>query len=117
MKTTRTFNTTLDCGDKIQLTITFDLGADTDIIAQWATSERVIAFQRPLKKLSLEEARALNNTTVDAASCGRKIESPEARVKSLALATGLDPKIIRLMMNDPDLVRSLVQPSTDFETA
>ena len=107
MKKTHTFQTTLDDGDKVQLTITFDFSnVSKDQLIDWALSNRVIAFQRPLRALTKDEALKLNNTTVNALECGRKIESREEKIKRL-MAVGLPRKIAELAVDNPQALENL----------
>jgi len=107
MKKVHTFSTRLDNGDKVQLTITFDFSnVPKEQIIEWALSNRVIAFQRPLRALTKEEALKLNNTTVNALECGRKIEGREEKINKL-VAAGLPRKLAELAVDNPQALENL----------
>jgi len=107
MQKTHTFQTTLDNGDKVQLTITFDFSdVSREQIIEWALSNRVIAFQRSLRALTKGEALELNNSTVHVLNCGRKIESREEKIQKL-IAVGLPRKIAELAVDNPQALENL----------
>ena len=105
----RTFSTKLDNGEKVQLTVTFDFTtASDDDIRNWLASERTIAFQRPLRKLTRAEAESLNGSTILAESAGRKLVSKNDQIKAL-MAAGLDRETAELILDRPDLVKRALQ--------
>jgi len=107
MKKTHTFQTTLDNGDKVRLTITFDFSnVSREQIIEWALSNRVIAFQRSLRALTKDEALELNNSTIHVLNCGRKIESREEKIQRL-IAAGLPRKIAELAVDNPQVLENL----------
>jgi hypothetical protein len=78
-----TFKTKLDNGDVVTLAIKFDFAsASDDEIKSWLVSNRVIAFQRPIRTLTAAEAKKLTGSTVDASGCGKKIASEEETFKA-----------------------------------
>ena len=107
MKKSHTFSTKLDNGEKVQLTINFDFsGVDEDQIIEWALSNRVIAFQRVLRALNKEEAEKLNNSTIHALECGKKIESKSEKIRKL-IAAGIPKKIAELAVENPEALANL----------
>ena len=115
MKKSHAFKTKLDSGEHVQLTITFDFtGVSSDQILEWALSNRVIAFQRQLRKLTKDEALKLNGQTIHAANAGRKIESPMEKVRQL-IAAGIPEQLAKLAIQRPDLLNQIQVP-TETET-
>jgi len=107
MKKSHTFSTKLDSGEKVQLTIEFDFsGVEESQIIDWALSNRVIAFQRVLRTLSKEEAEKLNNSTIHALECGKKIESKSEKIQKL-VAAGIPRKIAELAVENPEALKNL----------
>jgi len=107
MKKSHTFSTRLDNEEKVQLTIHFDFtGVDEDQLMQWALSNRVIAFQRTLRALSKDEALKLNNSTIRALDCGKKIESKGEKIRKL-VAAGIPEKIAIMAVEDPEALKGL----------
>jgi hypothetical protein len=85
---------TNDNKEKVTISVNFDYRnvAENDML-DWASSNRVIAFQRVLRTLSANEIKALDGRTIDARYAGHKIESDEkirARFYETFLAAGLD---------------------------
>ena len=94
-----TFSNTNDQGDKCQLTINLDFSttSDNDIRA-WLCSNRVIAFARPLSKLTLDEMKAQDGLTFMASDIGKKVKSRAETVEMIYngfLSTGMDEKLAR----------------------
>jgi len=108
-KIEHTFETTLDSGEKVRLTVTFDFThSPDDMIRSWLVGNRVIAFQRPVRPLALEEAKKLNGRTIAAHNAGKKIESREQQIRKLE-AIGLPRKIAELAVDNPDKLEELVK--------
>jgi len=75
---------TNDAGDKCSLSIKIDYRSCSDNdIRQWLTSNRIIAGQRPWRKLTLEEIRELNGQTFNASTIGQTIKSREQQKAEL----------------------------------
>ena len=71
-----TFSNKNDAGDRAQLTITLDFRTSSDAdIKAWLCSNRVIAFARPLSKLTLAEMKDQDGNTFVASNIGQKIKS------------------------------------------
>lgn len=71
-----TFKTTNDNKESATIAITFDFGNCSDVdLKNWLCSNRAIIMQRPLRDLTLAEMKALDGTTVDASTCGKKVKS------------------------------------------
>ena len=78
-----TFKTKLDNGDVVTLAIKFDFASASDEeITSWLVSNRVIAFQRPIRSLTAIEAKKLTGSKVDASGCGKKIASEDETFKA-----------------------------------
>jgi len=79
-KVSHRFSTKLDSGEEGTITVNFDLSNcyDKDIIS-WIVSNRVIAFQRPARALSLSEFEALDGSTICAEDAGKKIISKDKK--------------------------------------
>ena len=101
-----TFSNTNDAGEKCQLTIKLDFRNTSNVdIRSWLASNRVIAFARPLSKLSLDEMQALNGQTFQAASIGQKIKSKQERMlEDLFNKVSSNPEKLaqlKALMDDP----------------
>lgn len=102
------FRTTLDTGEKVQLNVKFDFtNASDEEIISWVVANRRIAFQTPLRALTLGEAKSLNGRTILATSCGKKIESKEQQVKKL-VALGVPKNVARLVVENPSKAAELL---------
>ena len=56
---------TNDAGESVRLSIVYDVtDAPESAIKQWIAADRTIAFQRTLKKLSMDEIKAFNGKTI-----------------------------------------------------
>ena len=76
-----TFKTTNDNKESATITVSFDFGNCSDVdLKNWLCSNRAIIMQRPLRDLTLAEMKALDNTTVDASTCGKKVKSKHEQV-------------------------------------
>lgn len=73
-----TFSITNDRDEKVQLTVSinFDTAKDEDIKG-WLVSNRIIAGQRPWRKLSKAELLKLDGTVFIAQNIGQKVKSAE----------------------------------------
>lgn len=93
------FKTTNAAGVEIQLRCKFDFRTCTDTdIKSWLAGSRAITFQRVIRSLNESEIRALDDTTVNAATCGQKIKSREEQVSAFETAflnAGIEPKKAR----------------------
>ena len=73
-----TFSVTNDREEKAQLTISIDFKTASDEdIKGWLVSNRIIAGQRPWRKLSKAELTKLDGTTFIAQNIGQKVKSAE----------------------------------------
>ena len=74
---------TNNSNDKTSITIGIDFtnASDSDI-KSWLVGNRVIAFQRPTRSLSLDEIQALDGTTIAASDAGVKIKSRSEKIAS-----------------------------------
>jgi hypothetical protein len=75
------FKTTLDNGESVTIKMGFDFAnvPDNEVKA-WLVSNRVIAFQRPARGLSVAELEALDGTTIQAGDAGKKIVSKREKI-------------------------------------
>ena len=110
MKIRRTVSTRLDCGDSFTTVIEIDYsGVDQGSILEWATSNRVIAFQRSLRKLTRDECKALVKNGVIhvlAANAGHKIESESERINRL-VGMGIPRNVAELAVRNPQALASI----------
>jgi len=110
MKIRRTVSTRLDCGDSFTTVIEIDYsGVDQESILEWATSNRVIAFQRSLRKLTRDECKALvrdGAITVHAPNAGHKIESESERINRL-VNLGIPRNVAELAVRNPQALASV----------
>jgi len=110
MKVQRMISTKLDCGDTFTATIEFDYsGIDQQTILGWATSNRTIAFQRVIRKLSLSECKALVQNgmiTLHASTAGHKIESEVEKVNRL-VGMGIPKAVAELAIRNPSALASI----------
>jgi hypothetical protein len=112
MKKVKTFGITNENEDSTQITVTFDFaGVTEDQLADWALSNRVIAFQTPCRKLAIDEIRALNNTTVMALDCGKKVESRSEKIAKY-VAMGFNEEIATIAVDNPTMFTELVNQVT-----
>ena len=101
-KVRHTFSNTNDAKDKVQLTINIDFGGCTDNeIKSWLCSNRVIAFARPLSKLTIEEMQELDGQTLAASSIGQKVKSREESISVLMVA-GLPRALAEMAVDNPE---------------
>jgi len=117
MKIQRVVSTKLDSGEMFTATIEIDYsGVDQQAILEWATSNRVIAFQRSLRKLTRDECRELANggnvITVHAASAGHKIESESERINRL-VGMGIPRTVAELAIRNPDALAKITAENDD----
>jgi len=111
MKIQRVVSTKLDSGETFTATIVIDYsGVDQQSILEWATSNRVIAFQRSLRKLTRDECRELANggnvITVHAASAGHKIESESEKINRM-VGLGIPRNVAELAVRNPEALASI----------
>lgn len=80
-KVVHSFKVTNDQNESTTIRVWFDFSncKDSDL-KTWALSNRVIAMQRPLRALSIKEIEALQDTTIDANTCGHKVKSKHDQV-------------------------------------
>jgi NADPH-dependent curcumin reductase CurA len=82
-KVSHSFNTKLDTGEVVQLTLDFDFSTSTDQdIKSWLVSNRVISFQRPARTMKAGELKKLDKTTVSAKDVGKKVQSNEDKFRA-----------------------------------
>ena len=85
---------------KINYNIDFTTATD-DQIRGWLAADRTIAFQRPLRSLSLDEIKGMEGTTIIAQYASRKQPSREEQIQAL-VAAGLPRKIAEFSIDNPD---------------
>lgn len=88
-KVVHTFSVKNDHEEKAQITVTFDFSTATDEdVKGWLIGNRVIAYQRPLRALTLNELKKLDKTVVIAQNAGQKVKSAaeQAKLAEQALA-------------------------------
>lgn len=82
-------------GDKVSLTVRIDFSSVGDgDIRSWLAANRVIAGQRPWRKLSKEELEDLDGKTFNAQSIGMKVKSRNEQVQEFRVAfenAGVEP--------------------------
>ena len=100
-----TFSNKNDQEDKCKLTIKIDFStaSDTDIKA-WLCSNRVIAFARPLSKLTLAEMEEQDGRTFVAQNIGRKIVSEAAQMAELEATIKSDPEKVKSILRKMELI-------------
>jgi len=111
MKIQRVVSTKLDSGEVFTATIEIDYsGVDQQAILEWATSNRVIAFQRNLRKLTRAECKDLANggnvIMVHAASAGHKIESETEKINRM-VGMGIPRNVAELAVRNPQALASI----------
>ena len=88
------FSITNDAGDKVQLNINIDFtGASSQDIKGWLVSNRIIAGQRPWRKLGKGELESLGGRSFAAESIGRKIKERGKRGRSEKIEDLIDAGI------------------------
>uniref|UniRef100_A0A6M3IJV2 Uncharacterized protein n=1 Tax=viral metagenome TaxID=1070528 RepID=A0A6M3IJV2_9ZZZZ len=94
--------------EKVQIRIKFDFSTATNNeIIGWAVSNRVIAFQRPARALSVDELHSLNNTTIIATEAGKKVKSREEKINDLVNA-GLPMQLAVFAVDNPSKFNEVV---------
>ena len=82
-KVQHSFSVKNDNEEKVQLNVTFDFTSSSDSdVRSWLCGNRAIVLQRPLRALSVGEIKALNGSVIDATHAGRKVESPQEKVRT-----------------------------------
>ena len=100
------FSITNDNGDKVQLSIKIDFSNSSDQdLKTWLVSNRIIAGQRPWRKLSKYELIKLNGTTFMAESIGQKVKSLKETTTALLNQFNGKSKqeIIESLMQSPNM--------------
>lgn len=101
-KIDHTFATKNEAGEVVQIKQTFDFTTASDVaIKQWLVSNRVIARQVPLRKLTAQEIRALDGKTIKAETAGHKIVSREEQIKGFE-AAGFPRKLALFAVDNPE---------------
>ena len=82
------FSVTNDAGETVKLRVYYDYSGmdDTSVKSNLVGSGTRIAFQRPLRKMSAIEIKALDGQTFDACTVGRKIVSREEKIAQFKTA-------------------------------
>ena len=110
-KVVHSFKTTNEHEESATISVTFDFSTCSDIdIKNWLVSNRAIIMQRPLRTLTLAELKAVNGTTVDASTCGKKIKSKHDQFISgiTALrACGMEVEANKLMTEYNEKVKAV----------
>ena len=100
---------TLETGEKTQLSINIDFtGCTEDQLVRWATADRVIALQAPMRKLSMAEVRKLNGSTIHATECGKKLISEKEKVDKYVML-GIPQEVAELAVKNPAIFLELLQ--------
>lgn len=102
-----TFKTTNDAKESATITVSFDFSTCSDVdLKNWLCSNRAIIMQRPLRDLTLAEMKALDGTTVDASTCGKKVKSKHeqfmagvAALRSVGMNTEADELVAKYNEN------------------
>ena len=110
-----TFSNTNDAGEKCQLTVGINFAGASDIdIKAWLCSNRVIAFARPLSKLTLDEMSEMDGKTLDANSIGQKVKSRSEQLQALT-AIGIPEKLAVVALDDPVKMAKLNEMLDEIE--
>ena len=82
------FSVTNDAGETVKLRVYYDFSGmdNTSVKNNLVGSGTRIAFQRPLRKMSASEIKALDGQTFDACTVGRKIVSREEKIAQFKTA-------------------------------
>lgn len=98
-----TFKVTNDKDQSVQIAVDIDFSDATDEQKEgWALSNRIIALQRVLRPLSVEEIKALNGTKFMSTQCGKKVKSREEQVRDIKAKFGVSQKIAEWAVDNPD---------------
>ena len=107
------FNITNDGDEKTSLTINVDFTSASDIdIKNWLVSNRIIAGQRPWRKLSLAELVDLDGSTFIAQSIGQKVKSRSEQIQALVNA-GLPENIAIMAIDNPSTFNTVMASIND----
>ena len=91
-----TFKTTLTSGDVVSLTIDFDMSALTrEQLEKLALKPLTIEYQVSVRSMKLEDAKALNDTSIVVGAEVKKLTSSQARaelarITAIAKAHGIE---------------------------
>lgn len=118
-----TLSITNDRDEKAQITIKVDFSTATDNdIKSWLVSNRVIAGQRPWRKLSLVELKELNGQTFIAQDIGKKVKSRQEQIdqfKTAFVSAGIPlDKALELAMaavDNPQLLNVKAENNEEVE--
>lgn len=113
------FTNTNDAKEEaLQLTINIDFRGSSDIeIKNWLCSNRVVAFARPLSKLTRDEMDELQGDTIAASSIGQKVKSREESI-AILMTAGLPREIAELAVDNPEAMAKAeikVPEDTEYE--
>jgi hypothetical protein len=83
-KVSKACKVTIGSGESatINIEIDFSNASDTDV-RSWLAADRVIAFQRPTRLLTIDEIKGLDGQTFDATTIGTKAKSKIDTIKSV----------------------------------
>ena len=92
---------TNEANEKVSITVSIDFSTASDQdVRQWLTSNRIIAGQRPWRKLSKGELEALNGKTFVAQDVGRKVKSRTEQIQAFInafVASGVDENMAKTL--------------------
>lgn len=99
---TATFKVTNKNDQVVQISMLIDLESATKEQKEaWALSNRIIALQRVLRNLSVNEIKALNGSTILATDCGKKIKSRDEKLGEIKSRFGLDDETANWAVDHP----------------
>lgn len=104
-----TFSITNDAKDKVRLTIEVDFSTASDVdIKGWLVSNRVIAGQRPWRKLSKEGLKDLDGEVFVAQSIGQKVKSRTEKAQDLINA-GIPKDLAGFAVDNPAKFKEIME--------
>ena len=103
-----------DAGDKVSMTIGIDFTSASDNdVKSWLASNRVIAGQRPWRKLDINELNELDGKTFIAQNIGQKVKSRAEQVAQLTSA-GIPEALANVAIDNPEKFNAIMA-SLDIE--
>lgn len=104
-----TFEITNDVKEKTKITVKFDFtSVDDQTVKAWVASNRRIALQAQLRKLTIGEIEALDGTTIVAVNAGCKIKSRQEQVSAMT-AAGIPVELAKMMIDDPEKFKEVMK--------
>ena len=104
-----TFSITNDNKDKVQLSIDIDFtGASDQDIKGWLVSNRIIAGQRPWRKLDRDELEGMKDGVFISQNIGQKVKGRSEKVRDL-INVGIPEDLAGFAVDNPVEFKKVMQ--------